>query len=500
MNRASEPLVASVDVGTSGARATAFDLHGRALLEVRKSYAVHVPNPGWAEQDPRDWTRAAMDALASLARRTGPIKAIGLTGQCPTMAPFDRDIKPIGPAMLYRDNRAVDEARVIGEAFSAETMHRITGQLAEAFYGGPKVLWLRRHQPDVFARTKVFLQPRDVVLHELTGEVATDETHASCTLFFNLERRRWDGEILGALGLDPSLFPRALPPWMIAGTLTSAAAGAVGLPEDTPVVVGGADSLCLLYGAGVMDPGPVSENAGSSSTINSAVLKPVADLRVTNYSHVIPDRFATELGLNTAGAALAWAVKVLGYPSYEAFAADAASTRRRLRRKRGGAPTDSAPFFYPYLGDGERDNPRARGAFAGLSDRHDRAALAFAVAEGVVLTTRGLVKILSDAGTEMTELRVAGGGTRLEFLGPLKADAFARSVVHLDVDAASLGTAMLAARAVGFADQADAAIAEAVKRGRRFEPTQAGSEIEAQRGAEFERLRESPAILQAAAR
>jgi xylulokinase len=327
--------------------------------------------------------------------------------------------------------------------------------------------------------------------------VATDETHANCTLFFNLEGRRWDEGLFETFELEPSLFPPALAPWTVGGELAPAAAAEVGLPPGLPVVVGGADSLCLLYGAGVVDPGPVSENAGSSSTINSAVLRPVDDLRVTNYSHVVRERYATELGLNTAGAALAWAVKVLGYPSYDALAEDAKRVRTRLRQQRADrVTTDIAPLFYPYLGDGERDNPDARGAFVGLSDRHDRATLAFAVAEGVVLTTQGLVGILTDAGGELTELRVAGGGTRLEFLGQLKADALGCPVIHLDVDAASLGTAMLAAQAVGFDDEASAAIESAVRRGRRFEPTPVGSAIEAERGSRFRTLGKSPAILE----
>lgn len=493
------PLVASIDVGTSGARATAFDLQGRAVVEARRGYSSRAPKPGWAEQNPEDWVAAALGALRTMASRVGPVVAIGLTGQCPTIAPFDKAMRPIGPALMYRDNRAVDEAREMRDRFAVADMHRLTGQQAEAFYAGPKVLWLRRHQPEVFGETRVFLQPRDVVLHRLTGQVATDETHANCTLFFNLERRRWDDELLGAFDLEPSLFPKALPPWTVGGELTPATASEVGLPAGVPVIVGGADSLCLLFGAGVVDPGPVSENAGTSSTINSAVLEPVADLRVTNYSHVVPERYATELGLNTAGAAIAWAVKVLGYDSYDALAADASRVRDRLRRRhRSGATMDAAPLFYPYLGDGERDNPDARGAFVGLSDRHDRAAMAFAVVEGVVLTTQGLVKILADAGTELTELRVAGGGTRLQFLGPLKADAFGRPVVNLDVDAASFGAAMLAARAVGLAAEADAAIGRVVERGRRFEPTRIGNEIESERGSLFRRLGKSPAILEAA--
>jgi sugar (pentulose or hexulose) kinase len=374
-------------------------------------------------------------------------------------------------------------------------MHRRTGQVAEAFHAGPKVLWLRRHRPEVFRRTRLFLQPRDVVLHQLTGEIATDETHANCTLFFDLRRRCWDEGLLAAFDVNPSLFPPALPSWAIAGTLTSRMSAEVGLPASTPVVVGGADSLCGLYGTGVVETGLASENAGSSSTINAAVRRPLLDVRITQYSHVVRDRFATEQGLNTAGAAIAWAIRVLGIPGYEAFAADATAFHDQLgaRSWQNGHVLERAPLFFPALGDGERDNPNARAAFVGLSDRHDRRALAYAVAEGVALTLRGLLDILRRAGSRVEELRVSGGGTRLAILGQIKADVLGVPVVHLEIDATALGAAMLAASAIGYGDQAAAAIEAAVHGGRRFEPGSVES-FEAARVSMFDRLKRTVAV------
>jgi len=345
-------VLVAVDVGTGGARAVAVDLAGRVIAEVRRPYQTREPQPGWAEQNANDWSDRAAQALTALGRRLGrrhrPI-AIGLTGQCPTVAPFDAKGRPVGPGLLYRDNRAVDEAREMRDRIGIEAMHRRTGHVAEAFHVGPKVLWLRRHAPDIFRKTAYFLQPRDVVLHRLCGEAATDETNANATLFFDLRARRWSTDLLAAFDLEPTLFPQALAPWSVAGEL--AASNPFGLPGGVPIVIGSADSQCAAFGAGVVDPGPVSEMAGSSSCLNAAVVQPLADVRVTHYSHVVPNRFSTELGVNTAGAAIDWAVDRLGYPSHAALGADAARFRREWEKlgRHAADPVEMAPLFLPYL-------------------------------------------------------------------------------------------------------------------------------------------------------
>jgi xylulokinase len=523
---AARPLFVAVDAGTTGARAVAFDLAGRMIAEVRRPYRISAPRPGWAEQDSRDWAEGAVAALRGLAARTrsaGRIRAIGLTGQCPTMVPADERGRPLRPGMLYRDNRAVAEARQMRQRIGDAAMHERTGHVPEAFHVGPKLAWLRRHEPDVFARTRLVLQPRDVVLHRLTGLARTDETHANATLFFNLRQRDWDPELLGAFDVDPALFPPVLPPWEVAAELPAAAAAELGLDAGIPLVIGAADSQCAAFGAGVAGPGPVSEMAGASSCLNSAVPEPLADLRVTHYSHVVPDCFCTELGLNTTGAAIGWAVKVLGYPGYGELAADAERFRRRLLRaarpavatgtagpagpagaagaagggaspSRRGSAADAAPLFLPYLGDGERDDPAARAGFIGLSDRHDRPALAFAVIEGVALGVRSVLQVLEHAGSPLTELRVGGGGARLGLAGQLKADLLGRPALHLDLDPAAFGTAMLAAAAAGLSGEAADATAAAVRRARRFVPSSRGSQFELDRAAWFDQVRLSAAV------
>jgi xylulokinase len=500
MSRASaRPLAVAVDVGTTGVRAAAYGLDGTLVAEARYRYRTYMPRPGWAEQDARDWSTGAMAVLRRLAAKVagkGDCRAIGLTGQCPTVVPVGQHGEPVGAGMLYRDNRAVAEAAEMRAAIHPAEYHRRTGHVPEAFHVGAKVLWLKKHEPECYARTACFLQPRDVVLHRLTGVIATDETHANATLFYDLVERCWDHDLQAEFAIDPALFPVVLPSWQVVGGLPAAVADELGWPAGTPVVIGAADSQCAAYGAGVMAPGIVSEMAGASSCLNSVVPTPLADLRVTHYSYLVPDCYSTELGVNTTGAAIDWAVRRLGYADHAALAADA---ERHYRQAKRLDPIDAAPLFLPYLGDGERDDPSIRGAFLGLADRHDRAAMAFAVLEGVALGVTAVVQELADAGSPAGELRVGGGGAHLRLVGQLKAELLGMPVLHLNLDPADFGVAMLAAASTDLADAAANAIDVLVRRALTLHPTTAGQRRERARLDWFMSARTAPAVHRPAA-
>lgn len=499
--RGAGPLFAAVDTGTTGARAAVVDLDGQRLTEVRRPYPTRTPRTGWAEQDATSWAQRSVEALAGLpAELRRRVVAIGLTGQSPSVAPVAADGTPTGPGMIYRDNRAVAEAEELRDRLGAEHMHRLTGHTPEAFHVGPKVLWFRRHHPEAFARTRWFLQPRDLVLLRLSGRAFTDRSHANCTLFYDLVAGRWAEEVFDAVDLDPAVFPPVIRSADVAAELPAAVAEEVGLRPGLPIVIGAGDSQCVAFGTGVVADGPISEMAGSSSCINSAVATPRRDLRITHFHHVVEGWYTTELGLNTTGAAVQWAVRTLGFGGFEELTAAATAGRDRLGTPgaRAGAPgtdpLDAAPAFLPYLGDGERDDPGVRAAFVGLSDRHDRADLAYAVLEGVAAGVCGVVDVLRRAGSPLDELRVSGGGARLAVLGQLKADLLGAPVAHFPADASAIGAALLAARGVGYADEATAALARLVVGAERFEPDPARVEAVAERRAWIERVRTAPAV------
>jgi xylulokinase len=265
--RGADVLIA-VDVGTSGARASAFDVSGAPLREVRRSYPTFLPAEGWAEQDARRWRSAALSALAALVRALGPrgqVRAVAVTGQCPSVVPLDRGDRPLRAGIIYRDNRATAEADRMREQFGDRELHDLTGHVPAAFHVAAKILWLRAHEPGVFAATRRFVQPTDYVALELTGEATTDWSMAAATALLDLRARRWAAGLLAGLGLDPATFPAVVPSWSVAGEIRPKAARRLGLPPGVPVVAGAGDSIACALGAGVTGPGPVSEMAGSSS-------------------------------------------------------------------------------------------------------------------------------------------------------------------------------------------------------------------------------------------
>lgn len=485
-DRAPAEVLVTLDVATSAARAAAFDLEGRRWLETRRSYPSRSPHPGWSEQDPRAWQTAAIGALGDLVRRLGPrrrVLGIGLTGQCPTICLVDGRGRPTSPGLMYRDNRAEAEATAIRERFGDAWIHERTGHLPAAFHIAPKLLWIRDHEPAWLAAASVALQPRDLAALALTGELATDGSHAAATLAYGLRARAWDPELIDGLGLPASLFPPVRASWEIVGTVRPSLAARLGLPAGTPVVLGGADSQACALGAGVVRPGPVSEMAGSSTCLNAALPEPLDALLVTHYPHVVPGMFTTETGINTTGTAATWIADLLyGGRRGRAGAADFV----RLDHEAGQLPPGSdGVLAIPVLGDGERTDPDLRAAFTGLSLRHGRGAIARAMLEGVAYTIRAHLALLTDGGAPVTELRVSGGDARLDTWNRVKADVTGVPVTVVPGDAAVTGVAMLAGIGVGIYRDPDEAIAHCVRFGDRLDPDPAAHAVYSERYPAF---------------
>ena len=455
-----DALVA-IDVGTSGARASAFADSGGLLREVRRAYPTMLPAEGWAEQDAGRWRSAALAALGALARSLGDavrIRAIAVTGQCPSVAVLDRGDRPLRPGIIYRDNRATAEAAWMRERFGDQALHRLTGHVPAAFHVIAKILWIRAHEPEVFAAARRFVQPTDYVALALTGNATTDWSMASATGVLDLRGRRWAGELLAGLDLDPGLLPQVVPSWQVTGEVRASLAGRLGLPPGVPVVAGAGDSIACALGAGITEPGPVSEMAGSSSCFNSLVSEPLDDPDVTHYPGITDDRgYVTEVGINTTGEALDWLAQLF-------YAGSSRAPRRadyeRLERAAAAAPAGAGGLlFAPVLGDGERDDPTLRGAATGLSLRHDRGAWARATMEGIAFGVRARLDTLGRASVPATELRVSGGAAGLSVWNQIKADVTGIPVVHVAGDSTAAGTAMLAGLGAGIYRDAAEAVA-----------------------------------------
>jgi xylulokinase len=455
----------SVDVGTSGARATAYDAAGTMLLEVRRPYPTSTPRDGWAEQDAASWRSSSLSALGALVKQLGPghtIHAIGLTGQCPSVVPIDGRGAPLRPGLIYRDNRAVAEAEWLRETYGAETLHALTGHVPAAFHVAAKILWIRANEPDVFRSARLFVQPTELLALTLTGEAVTDWTMAASSALLHLRLRRWAPELVEAVGLEMEQLPVPRPSWSVVGELRPALARRLGLTRTVPIVAGAGDSIACAFGAGVTSPGPVSEMAGSSTCLNTVVREPTTDLAVTHYpSAVGPEGYVTEVGINTAGEAVDWLASLTyGGRSGRPRTADFELLDREAGEVDPGA---GGLLFVPVLGDGERDDPTLRGAAIGLSIRHDRRALARAALEGVAFAIRAHVERLGRASTPATEMRVSGRPASLRTWNRIKADVLGIPVARVPGDATTAGVAMLAGLGVGIYADPEAAIATACR-------------------------------------
>lgn len=426
-----EERLVGLDVGTTGAKAVAISTSGEVLAKAEEPYPLSIPQPGWAEQDPEDWWRAGERALAAVG--AGGAAAVGLTGQMHGLVLLDEADRALRPAILWNDQRTGAERVEIEERVGLERLVELTGNRALPGFTAPKLLWVRRHEPDVWAHAAHVLLPKDYVRLRLTGERVTDAADASGTLLFDVRGRRWSEEVCGALGI-PSAW---LPP----------------VRESTEVGAAG-DQQAGALGVGVTEPGPLSIVLGTSGVVLACLPGYAADpeARIHVFCHALPGAWEAMGVMLSAAGSLRWLRDVVG-GSYDELIAEA-----------GRWPAGAEGLaFLPYL-QGERTphaDPNARGSFTGLSLRHDRGALVRAVLEGVAYGLRDSLELLRALGVEPTVGRVSGGGARSDLWLRIVASVLGVPLERTAAEeGAAFGAALLGGVAAGvFADATEAAAA-----------------------------------------
>ena len=289
---AADRTLVGVDVGTTGVKAIAISADGEVLARAEEEYPLSIPRPGWSEQDPEDWWRATERALAALAVEPA---GIGLSGQMHGLVCLDEADRVLRPAILWNDQRTAAECAEIEERLGLERLVRLTGNRALTGFTAPKLLWLRRHEPDVYARVAHVLLPKDYVRLRLTGERAIDVADASGTLLFDVAARRWSDEVLDALQLPRDWLPRALESPAVSG---ETAAG-------VPVAAGAGDQAAGALGVGVLGAGPLSVALGTSGVVFAPLpaYAPEPEARVHVFCHAVPGAWhAMGVMLSAAGA------------------------------------------------------------------------------------------------------------------------------------------------------------------------------------------------------
>jgi xylulokinase len=386
-----------LDVGTTAVKALAVGDDGAILGRCEVSYPLSTPRPGWAEQDPEDWWRATEQALAQLG--VDEPAGIGLSGQMHGLVVLDSADRVIRPAILWNDGRTAAECAEIEEKVGLDNLIARTGNRALTGFTAPKLLWLRRHEPDKYGRIARIMLPKDYVRLRLCGEHATDVADASGTLLLDVARRRWSEEVLEALELDADWLPRLLESPEVSGTT----------PDGVPVAAGAGDQAAGALGVGVDRPGPLSIALGTSGVVFAALPAFAADerARVHAFCHAVPGGWHAMGVMLSAAGSLQWLRDV---------AAPGVGFGELIDEAARWEPGVEGLAFLPYLA-GERTphaDPDARGSFTGLSLRHDRGALTRAVLEGVAYGLRDSLDLLRELGVTPERGRVSGGGARSE--------------------------------------------------------------------------------------
>jgi xylulokinase len=435
-----------LDVGTTGVKALAITPDGEVVSSAEEHYDLSSPFPGWSEQDPEDWRAASETALARLGVDTGA--AVGLSGQMHGLVCLDEEGGVLRPAILWNDQRTAGECAEIEERVGLERLIALTGNRALTGFTAPKLLWLRRHEPDVYARIHRILLPKDYVRLRLTGEWAIDAADASGTLLFDVANRRWSDDVLAALEIPGEW----LPP--VAESTENAGAG---------------DQQAAALGVGVIAPGVVSVVLGTSGVVLSALPAYAHDAaaRVHAFCHAVPDTWeAMGVMLNAAGA-LQW--------FHDAFAPDATFEDVTAEAAESHPGADGVTFL-PYL-QGERTphaDPDATASFTGLALRHRRADLARAVLEGVAYGLRDSLELLRELGVAPTTGRASGGGARSRIWLEIVASVLGLPLERCVVDEGSAyGAALLAGVAGGTFASAHEAVESCVRVRETVEPNPA---------------------------
>jgi len=449
-----------IDVATTGTKALLIDEKGKVVASATKEYPLSTPRPLWSEQDPTDWWEGTVASIRELleASAVDPASIIdlGLTGQMHGLVLLDRRGHVLRPAILWNDQRTGSQCEWITETVGFERLLEWTGNPALPGFTAPKILWVREHEPPIYAQVAHILLPKDYIRYRLSGEFATDMAGASGTLLLDVKRRDWSVGMLGALEIPAHWLPTCHEGPQVTGVVSPAASEETGLKVGTPIVGGGGDQAAQAVGVGAVNPGIVALTLGTSGVVFAPTVEPVAEEkgRLHAFCHAVPDRWHLMGVMLSAGGSLRWFRDALGKQEIAEATNKGVDAYEILLEGAKAVPVGSEGLlFLPYL-TGERTphaDPLARGAFVGLTLRHSKAHLVRAVLEGVAYGLRDSLELLRRTGaSDPEQVRVSGGGARSPLWRQILADILGIELITLKVnEGAAYGAALLAAVGAG---------------------------------------------------
>jgi len=463
--------VLGLDVSTTATKAVLLEGTGAVRAAASPDYGFQTPRPQWSEQDPQLWWDGAVTAIRTALHASGvrgeDVDAVGLAGQMHGLVALDARDRVLRPAILWNDQRTETECDLIRETIGRERLIATTGNDALAGFTAPKLLWVRRNEPEIWAAIAHILLQKDLVRLRLTGDHAVDRADGAGTLLFDLAARDWSDEVVGALGIDRAWLPPTYEGPAITGAVTAKAAEATGLREGTPVMAGGGDQAAAAVGVGAVAPGVVSLSLGTSGVVFVTTDGPLIDPegRLHAFCHAVPDRWHVMGVMLSAAGSLRWFRDAL---------APGVDFATLVEEADGVPPGSDGLLFLPYL-SGERTpypDPRARGGFIGLTTRHGRPHMTRSVLEGVAFGLRDSLELMRSVGVEgVDQIRATGGGSESPLWRRILADVLGTTVVTTTTtEGAAQGAAMLAAVGTGWFPTVDDACSQLVAPVERVEP------------------------------
>ncbi|SHE30564.1 xylulokinase [Thermoanaerobacter uzonensis DSM 18761] len=455
-----------IDLGTSAVKIILIEEKGNVIGSTSKEYPVYYPQPGWSEQNPEDWWNATKDGIRELIIKTGvknyDIKGIGLSGQMHGLVLLDENNNVLMPAILWNDQRTQEECDYITQTLGKERLTKYTGNKALTGFTAPKILWVKKHRPEIYKKIKHILLPKDYIRFKLTGEYATDVSDASGTLLFDVENRRWSKEMLDALDIPYDWMPKCYESTGVTGYVTKEAADLTGLKEGTIVVGGGGDQASGAVGTGTVKSGIVSVALGTSGVVFASQDKYVVDEenRLHSFCHANGKWHVMGVMLSAAACLKWWVDKIIN------FNGSSITYEKLLEEAEKVTPGSGGLIFLPYL-MGERtphSDPYARGCFIGLNMTHNRGHMTRAILEGVALGLRDSLEIIKELNIPVNEVRVSGGGAKSVLWRQILADIFGVRVDMVNAtEGPAFGAAIMAAVGYGIFKDVEEACSTLIK-------------------------------------
>lgn len=451
--------VLGIDLGTSGTKTVLFDQEGHGICSCTVEYPMYQPHNGWAEQDPQDWWHAAVETIQTVLKKSGvdpkDVVSLGISGQMHGLVMLDEKGQVLRRSIIWCDQRTQAECDEIHEKVGREKLIAITANPALTGFTLSKVLWVRNHEPEVYAKCRHILLPKDYVRYMLTGDFATEVSDASGMQMLDVPNRCWSDELLNILNIDKSLLAKVYESCEVTGHVSEEAAALTGLSAETLVVGGAGDNAAAAVGTGVVEDGKAFTTIGTSGVVFAHTDKLAIDPqgRVHTFCCAVPGAWHVMGVTQAAGLSLKWyrdnfcdaekqAAQQMGVDPYDLMNKEAAQS-----------PIGANKLIYaPYL-MGERTphlDADCRGMFFGLSAMHTRRDLLRAVMEGVSYSLRDCLGVLNEMGVNPEQMLACGGGGKSPLWRQMLADVFNCPVATtVNTEGPALGVAILAGVGAG---------------------------------------------------